>query len=153
VPPIQWHYCRFDELTNAQLYQLLQLRAEIFVVEQACIYQDPDGYDQEAIHVLGLQDEELICYCRIIAPDVKYPDSSIGRIAVSAPKRKLGLGKVLIENAIAHCGQIYPGLGIRISAQQHLEAYYQQLGFTTESEPYLEDDIPHIEMLLERPGR
>lgn len=140
----------FGELSNIDLYGLLKLRAEVFVVEQDCVYLDLDDNDQQAWHVFGqLQDGgEIIACARLLAPGVKYDSASIGRIVTAKSVRREGFGQLLVAEAIAACRALWPGQAITISAQQYLEKFYQGFGFTTESEPYLEDDIPHIRMQL-----
>jgi ElaA protein len=136
----------FDELTTAELYTLLQLRSEVFVVEQNCVYQDIDGYDQKAMHLLMYLNDELIAYSRLIPPGIKYESASIGRVVTRDSARGSGHGKALMESAMGHSKEIWPEAGLTISAQAYLEEFYQSLGFITESEPYMEDDIPHIQM-------
>lgn len=151
-PPLQWLCIPYSELNTQQLYQVLRLRAEVFVVEQDCPYQDLDGLDQQAFHLLGQtdsskSDSDLLAYARLLPPGVKYPEPSIGRVVTSPAVRGQNIGSVLLQEAITRCESTWPGTNIRISAQQHLEAYYQKAGFTTVSAPYMEDNIPHIEML------
>jgi ElaA protein len=138
----------FDELTTLELYAFLQLRSEVFIVEQNCAYQDVDGYDQSAMHLLMYLDDELSAYSRLIPPGIKYEAASIGRVATKLSARGGGHGKALMESAKAHCKRLWPEAGLAISAQAYLEKFYQSLGFKTESEPYMEDDIPHIQMRL-----
>jgi len=138
----------FDELTTLELYALLQLRSEVFVVEQNCAYQDVDGYDQSAMHLLMYLDDELCAYSRLIPPGIKYKSASLGRVVTQRSARGGGHGKALMESAKAHCERLWPQMGLTISAQAYLEKFYQSLGFKTESEPYMEDDIPHIQMRL-----
>lgn len=151
---LQWKACTFAQLTATELYQLLQLRAEVFVVEQACAYQDMDGLDllPHTYHVLGYAGEELAAYLRIMAPgtvrrgerDSMMP--VIGRVITRAPYRGKGIGHALIEQGIARCEQRWPGAAIHLSAQAHLQGYYGQHGFVACGEGYLEDGIPHIGM-------
>lgn len=146
---IQWQTLTFSQLSTAQLYQMLQLRIEVFVVEQTCYYQDLDGKDTQAEtqHVMGFRDGQLIAYARILAPDVSYPGkASIGRVIVAESARGINLGDRLIEQCLACCRHNWPNIDIKISAQQHLQSYYQKHGFVTVSEMYLEDDIPHVAM-------
>ena len=148
--PLNWTLSTLDSLRPTQLYELLSLRNAVFVVEQNCVYQDVDGYDLAAHHLLGTQGDsgntKILACARIIAPGIKYPEASIGRIVTSAEVRGHGEGKRLLHEAIAACETLYPGAGIALSAQQHLEEFYAGFGFITRSEPYLEDDIPHLEM-------
>ncbi len=141
---------QFDELSASDLYAILQLRAEVFVVEQNCVYQDLDGADHDALHVIGMLGQTLACYARLVPPGVKYETPAIGRVVTKQSARKEGLGKLLMQRSIDYCHQQWPAWDITISAQQHLERFYSALGFSVISEPYLEDDIPHIEMLHQR---
>lgn len=138
----------FDELTTVELYALLQLRSEVFVVEQDCVYQDVDGYDQTAMHLLMYLGDELCAYSRLIPPGIKYESASLGRVVTRGSARGGGHGKALMESALEHCKQLWPKASLTISAQAYLEKFYQSLDFKTESEPYMEDDIPHIQMRL-----
>lgn len=138
-------YC-FAELNTDKLYQLLALRTQVFVVEQNCPYQDMDGLDQQAWHLCGVQGTELVAYLRLLAPGVKYSEPAIGRVIISAGQRSGGLGRELMEQGIQATERYYPGKGIRLSAQSHLQDFYSGLGFQAEGEEYLEDNIPHVEM-------
>ncbi len=143
----------FNELDTHVLYSLLQLRAEVFIVEQNCAYQDVDGMDQQALHVTGHlhnagQQPMLVCYTRLLPAGSKYENASIGRVITRKTVRGDGYGKILMQRSIACCREHWPGEAITISAQQYLEKFYTELGFTTESEPYDEDGIPHIGMKL-----
>jgi ElaA protein len=144
---IYWTCDRFEQLSSYQLYSILQLRTEVFVMEQNCAYQDMDGHDQSAYHIQGTQDKDLICYGRLLAPGVKYAEPAIGRVICVADKRRDGLGSALMKKAISYSEELWPGQAIRISAQHHLERFYEQFGFISVSELYPEDGIPHIEML------
>ena len=147
---IQWSFLSFDRLSNQQLYDVLQLRAEVFVVEQDCVYQDMDGYDQKATHVLGMRSGELVAYARIFAPGDKHTThASIGRIVTHPMHRGQSLGKALVQRSIAYCKEHYGKASIHISAQVYLDRFYKELGFRTISDIYLEDGIDHQEMLLE----
>lgn len=137
----------FNELTLSELYKVLSLRNEVFVVEQNCAYLDTDGYDEDAYHVLIWNNEVLVAYARLIKPNVKYPTSSIGRVVVHKEYRNLQLGHLLMENAIKAVGNLYQTEIITISAQAHLQRFYSKHGFETVSEEYMEDDIPHVEMI------
>ncbi|MFT4889066.1 MAG: ElaA protein [Pseudohongiellaceae bacterium] len=139
----------FSELTTIELYALLQLRSEVFVVEQNCVYQDVDGYDQIAQHLLMYLGDELCAYSRLIPPGIKYESASLGRVVTRGSARGGGHGKALMKSAIAHCKRLWPQASLTISAQAYLEKFYQDIGFKVESEPYMEDDIPHIQMRLD----
>jgi ElaA protein len=146
---ITFSCCSFAELAPAALYEILQLRSQVFVVEQDCVYLDPDGNDQLSLHVSGRVDDSLVCYARLLPPGCKYPHASIGRVVTSQAVRRTGYGRALMQQAITCCGDAWPDSPISISAQQYLEAFYQEFGFSTVSQPYMEDGIPHLEMLLQ----
>lgn len=152
---VVWSCKRFDELSTHDLYAILQLRAEIFVVEQDCVYQDVDGFDQAALHIMGhlaAAEEQgasqLVCYARLLAPGVKYEGASVGRVVTRKSARGGGLGKTLMLQSLAFSREHWPETAITISAQQYLQKFYTELGFETQSEPYDEDGIPHIQMRL-----
>jgi len=145
---LKWSCLNFEQLSPALLYSILQLRAEVFVVEQKCVYQDPDGYDQQALHVIGRLNEDLVCYTRILPPGLKYQGPAIGRVVTSHAIRGSGYGAPLVQKSIGYCRQHWPDAAVHVSAQQYLEKFYIKLGFATVSEMYLEDEIPHIEMVL-----
>jgi ElaA protein len=145
---IIWNYYNFAELSPTLLYEILALRQKVFILEQNCIYLDTDGYDQSATHCCGVDDKgTLIAYSRIIPPKVKYTEPSIGRVVVAQSARRNGIGYELMKKSIEQCNILYPQYSIRISAQLYLEQFYSDLGFNPVGTPYLEDDIPHIEML------
>lgn len=146
---LNWQWCVFPELTPDILYAILKLRQEVFVVEQNCVYLDIDDVDQLCWHIVGFTDieGEVTAYTRVVPPGVKYAEASIGRVVTSPRARGTGVGRELMEQSIRAVGLLYPDTGIRISAQQYLEKFYSSLGFVTVSDMYLEDDIPHIEML------
>ena len=143
---LSWQCKEFPELSNDELYTILRLRAEVFIVEQECIYQDIDNSDQVAVHVMGSQAGELVCYSRLLPPGAKYQTASIGRVVTSHSARRGGHGKDLMARSIAYCDEMWPGKGLTISAQQYLETFYQGMGFVTASAPYLEDGIAHVKM-------
>jgi len=152
---IQWHALGFSQLSTAQLYQIIQLRIEVFVVEQTCYYQDLDGKDTlpTTLHLVAMRGDELVAYARILAPGVSYPDfSSIGRVIVSQSARGIKLGDQLMTRAITLTEQCWSNHEVKISAQQHLQGYYQKHGFYTISPMYLEDDIPHVAMCTTKVG-
>ncbi|OJV55278.1 MAG: GNAT family N-acetyltransferase [Bacteroidetes bacterium 43-16] len=146
---MSWHLKPFQELSNHELYSILQIRNAVFIVEQACYYQDVDNKDLNALHLFYIKDNAMLAYCRILPAGISYKEASIGRFLTVQSARNQGLGKVLIEQAIYHIKERWPKTSIRISAQQYLEAFYQSFGFKTQGDMYLEDDIPHIEMLLD----
>jgi ElaA protein len=144
---LKWQCLTFHSLTPSQLYTVLQLRSQVFVVEQACIYQDLDDLDQDSMHLIGFLDEQLVCYARLVPPGVKYEEPAIGRITSHPSVRRSGYGRAVVGRAIEICQDIWPAEGIRISAQQRLENFYKEFGFKSVSAPYLEDGLPHIEMI------
>ena len=147
---IEWQTKRFDELSNDELYDLLKLRIDVFVVEQTCYYPDLDDLDRAdgVLHLLGKINNEIVAYLRILPQGVHYEDYvAIGRVLTREDVRSKGYGHPLMAEAISQCKQRYPAIDIKISAQQHLEKFYEKHGFVTVSDMYLEDDIPHIAML------
>ena len=149
---ITWHSIPFSELSTQQLYQLLRLRVDVFVVEQTCPYPELDGKDTLAgvEHLLGYANEELVACARLLPPGTSYDNTSIGRVATKQSARGDGLGHQLITEALMRCETLWPKTTIDIGAQQHLEHFYANHGFKTISEMYLEDDIPHVDMRLEK---
>ncbi|MGF1815521.1 GNAT family N-acetyltransferase [Vibrio splendidus] len=149
---ITWHSIPFSELSTQQLYQLLKLRVDVFVVEQNCPYPELDGKDTLAgvEHLLGYADAELVACARLLPPGTSYDNTSIGRVATKQSARGDGLGHQLIKEALTRCEALWPNKTIDIGAQQHLENFYASHGFETISEMYLEDDIPHVDMRLEK---
>ena len=147
---LRWTLGRLEQLGPLDVYDLLALRCAVFVVEQSCIFQDPDGVDKHSHHLLG-RDERgaLQAVLRIVDPGVKYAEPSIGRVISSPAVRRSGVGRELMAQGLAQSRRLWPGHPIRISAQARLERFYQDFGFRTVTDPYLEDDIPHVEMLLE----
>ena len=144
-----WMCCQFNELSSLQLYDVLQLRSAIFVVEQDCAYQDIDGLDThpETRHLLHYNDAgELCAYLRILAAGVSYPDVAIGRVVTAASGRGQGLGHQLLDRGINAAKSVWPEQDLYLSAQAHLQHYYQRYSFVTETAEYLEDGIPHVGM-------
>ena len=144
---IDWKFAAFDALTLTELYAVLQLRSEVFVVEQACVFQDMDGADTAAMHLLGTSGGRLVAYARCFAAGMKFKEASIGRLITRSELRGSGAGHVLLRRAIASVMQQWGPQAIRIGAQARLEKFYRQHGFETTGEPYIEDGIAHIEML------
>jgi ElaA protein len=144
---IVWRFAAFNDLRTGELYELLQLRSEVFVVEQACAFQDLDGLDDRAIHLLGTRAGLLVCYGRCLPPGEKYHEASIGRVIVRASARGGRLGHLLMQQALACTVQLWGEQPVRIGAQAHLARFYERHGFVTTAAPYVEDGIPHIEML------
>ena len=147
-PQLNWRFLRFAELSVQQLHDVLALRSAVFVVEQSCVFQDIDGLDPQALHVCGEgQQGQLQASARCFPPGVVYAEASIGRVVTAPAARGSGLGHQLMQQALA-CVQAHWGqVPIRIGAQSHLEAFYGSHGFVTDSEPYLEDGIWHVQML------
>ncbi len=137
---------RFNELSSVELYQVLQLRSEVFVVEQDCVYQDIDGKDLKAIHICGIADDQIAAYCRIFAPGDYFDDASIGRVVISAAYRDRKWGHDLMAQAIKAVTDNYGKGAITISAQLYLKKFYESHGFVQIGDEYLEDGIPHIRM-------
>jgi len=143
---LQWTYKSFDQLTNRELYAIMQLRMEIFSVEQNCVYQDADNKDFQSFHLSAWDNDILVAYCRILPPELSFKEASIGRVITAAAYRKNGTGRALMQKAIALTLQQFDCRQITIGAQLYLKKFYNSLGFTQVSDTYLEDGIPHIEM-------
>lgn len=139
----------FEELTKQELYSLLQLRSEVFVVEQDCVYQDIDGEDQKALHVLGFKEAKLVAYTRIFKPGDYFKEPSIGRVVVVKNERAYKYGYNIMKASIKAITENYNTSLIKISAQVYLKKFYTNLGFKVIGEAYLEDNIPHIAMIKE----
>ncbi|WP_167598932.1 GNAT family N-acetyltransferase [Leeuwenhoekiella sp. ZYFB001] len=137
----------FNELNLNSLYEVLQLRAEVFVVEQNCPYQDVDGKDQKAMHILGYHKEQLVAYTRVFEPGYYFDNASIGRVVVKENVRQYGFGKDIMKASIAFIEDTLDLSTIELSAQTYLKKFYNDLGFQEIGEGYLEDDIPHIRMI------
>ena len=138
---------KFNELSLNELYDLLKLRSEVFVVEQNCIYQDIDGKDKDALHIIVKNNNNIIAYTRCFAPDNYSKEAAIGRVVVSLKERKLKLGHYIIETSIEAINENYETELIKISAQTYLKKFYEKYGFKTIGKSYLEDGIQHITML------
>lgn len=144
-----WRLLAFDDLRVSEIYEVLRLRSEVFVVEQQCIFQDMDGHDRQAMHLLGVRGGELQAYARCFAPGIKFDEANIGRVLIRRSQRGTGLGHVLMEQAISAISQVWGPQAIRIGAQAHLAGFYAKQGFLDVGKPYLEDGIPHLELLRE----
>ncbi len=148
---IKYSLKTFDSLNLKELYDLLALRQEIFIVEQDCPYLDADGIDQKSHHLLGYDQYTLATYVRLVPKGISYENyCSIGRVVVKEAYRRSGLGYELMTKAIDESQRIFPNQKIKISAQSHLEKFYGNLGFIPTGEEYLEDGIPHIGMTLSK---
>ena len=144
---VHWTCKRFDDLGVHALHDALALRCRVFILEQGP-YQDPDAADRQAWHLLGYDAAGQLQAClRVVDPGAKFAEPSIGRVVTAPEARGQGLGRVLMAESLARCAQMWPGRAVRISAQAHLQGFYGGLGFVPAGAPYLEDGIPHIEML------
>ncbi len=139
---------RFEELSTIELYKILRLRAEVFVVEQDCVYQDIDDKDQIGLHLMGYKNDELIAYARIFDKKLYFEVPSIGRVVVAQDQRKYGYGHDLIRESIKTIENFFKTREIKISAQTYLKKFYNTHGFIEVGEEYLEDGIPHIHMVI-----
>jgi ElaA protein len=137
----------FKALTTKELYDLLQLRSEVFVVEQDCVYQDVDGKDQKALHILGYKKDQLVAYTRVFKPGDYFKEASIGRVVVKEEERQYKFGYDIMNASIDAIKNNYKESIIRISAQTYLKRFYNNLDFIEVGEEYLEDGIPHINMV------
>lgn len=145
---LSWTLKPFDELALTELYALLQLRVAVFVVEQNCPFQDIDGLDDRAHHLLGYTEAgELAAYARLFDAGISYAQVAIGRVAVGRAHRRLGLGQELLQQAVAQCKMLFGAQPIKLGAQLYLKRFYEEFGFEQCGEGYLEDGIPHIPML------
>lgn len=144
---LRWTWKPFSELSRGDLHSILQLRQDVFVVEQACCYRDIDGRDELAIHLLGTDsDNRLVAYCRVFPPAAFEPPASIGRVLTAQHARGQGLGHELMRRAVTWCLQHYPDVDIRIGAQAHLQQFYSAHGFVNRGDEYPIDNIPHVDM-------
>ncbi|KGY07190.1 GNAT family N-acetyltransferase [Vibrio sinaloensis] len=149
---ITWQQLTFEQLSTTQLYQLLKLRVDVFVVEQTCPYPELDDKDHQrgVHHLLGYRNDQLVACARLLPPGISYPSASIGRVATKESERGSGLGHLLLQQALSSCQQLWPEQSIEIGAQEHLAKFYEKHGFVQTSPMYLEDDIPHIDMKLSK---
>lgn len=137
----------FSELSTKELYDILQLRAEVFVVEQNCVYQDIDRKDSKALHIIGFKNDKIVAYCRIFKRGDYFEKASIGRVVVAKNERKFGYGHVIFQYSMEAIETHYKETSIKISAQLYLKKFYESHGFQQVGDGYLEDDIPHIAMI------
>ncbi|MBK8608201.1 MAG: GNAT family N-acetyltransferase [Chitinophagaceae bacterium] len=144
---INWAFKKFEELTSSELYAIMQLRNEVFVVEQNCVYQDADNKDLLSYHLMGWNQQKLVAYTRILAPGIAFEEASIGRVVTSPSVRRTGIGFELMNRSISKTTELFGNFPIRIGAQLYLQKFYISLGFEKDSDTYLEDNIPHIEMV------
>lgn len=143
---LQWKWCRLDQLALSQAYALFAARERVFVVEQRCAYQELDGHDLEAWHLVARDGELVVAALRVLAPGVLHDEPAIGRVLVDAAWRGRGIGHQLMSRALHCCGRVYPGAPLRLSAQTRLTGYYGRHGFIAQGDPYDEDGIAHIAM-------
>ena len=145
---IHWTYKNYNDLTTDELYRILSLRSKVFVVEQNCVYQDLDNKDQKSWHLLGYINNTLVAYARLLPPGLSYAEASIGRVITHPDYRQKGYGIALMQLAIKNANIEFATQKIKISAQCYLIKFYESFGFKILGEEYLEDDIPHIKMIL-----
>lgn len=146
---MDFEFKHFPALSTGELYDILQLRSEIFVVEQNCVYNDLDGLDKEATHLFLKKNGRIIAYSRLLKPGTRFADYSIGRVVVKKSARGTGLGIQMMQEAKAYILNKWKAEKIKISAQKYLRKFYEDLGFSVVTEEYLEDGIPHFGMLLQ----
>ena len=142
-----WQFKSFSDLSNVELYALLRLRSEVFVVEQNCVFLDMDNKDQHCLHLLGWQGNQLAACARIVPAGISFAEASVGRVVTAAFARGTGLGRELMQTALNKLYDLYGRVPVYIGAQQHLQTFYASLGFEATGQPYNEDGIMHIEML------
>lgn len=145
---MKFEFKHFNDLSNTELYGMLRLRAEIFVVEQTCIYNDLDGLDKDAVHLIIKKEDEIVGCSRLLQPGTRFPDFSIGRVVVKQNLRGTGLGIRMMEEAKNYMNERWNAETIKVSAQKYLQKFYEDLGFSVITEDYLEDGIPHVGMLF-----
>ncbi len=145
---IIWSCKSFIELTNEELYKILQLRIEVFVVEQNCVFQDCDDKDQQSYHYMGWQGDKLVAYTRLMPPGIAYANSSIGRVVTSSLVRGNKIGRELMKRSINKMIELFGKVSITIGAQLYLKNFYESFGFIKTGDIYLEDGIEHIKMQL-----
>jgi len=145
---LHWTLKKFDDLSARELYAIMKLRSQVFVVEQQCIYLDADDKDPYCLHLMGAISGKLVAYTRIVPPGVSYPEPSIGRVATSPDERNNGYGRLLMTRSIEAVYETYGKMPVKIGAQLYLRKFYESFSFIQSSEIYLEDGIEHIEMLV-----
>ncbi|MEJ7768679.1 MAG: GNAT family N-acetyltransferase [Chitinophagaceae bacterium] len=146
--PASWICKKYDELTIDELYAILQLRIEVFIVEQKCAFQDADNKDRHCFHLMCWNDGDLSAYSRLVPAAVSFNEISIGRVITSSASRRTGLGKQLMEKSIENCYSLFGKQPVRIGAQLYLKKFYESVGFLPAGPVYLEDGIEHMEMIL-----
>ena len=145
---MDWYIKKFEQLSLDELYDILKMRSEIFVVEQECVYLDVDGKDKDVFHLFLKENNKILAYCRILPRGIAYEEASIGRVIVNRNFRKEKLGETLITKAISYLKDVLKEKEIKIQAQAYLRSFYKKFGFQEISEEYLEDGIPHIDMKM-----
>lgn len=143
----RWECKSFNDLSADQMYTILCVRQEVFVLEQECLYLDADGKDRKSFHLMGFDGDEMVAYARIVEPGVSYDEVSMGRILTTKNARGTGAGIELMEEGLREIESLYGKVPVRISAQTYLLKFYQKFGFESTGKEYLEDEIPHTEML------
>jgi len=144
---LSFSWYEWAALSPDVLYAILRLRSAVFVVEQDCVFPDMDGRDPACEHLCGWSNGELTAYLRLVPPGVRTPEVALGRVVVAKAARGTGLGRAIMLEGLAHCARRYPGQPVKVSAQQHLEAFYHSLGFAAVGKPYLEDGVWHVDMV------
>ncbi|MFC0302347.1 GNAT family N-acetyltransferase [Virgibacillus soli] len=147
---MEWHVKQFADLSNKQLYDLLKARVDVFVVEQHCPYPEIDGFDEQSIHIYLTINGEVAANARIVPKGVRYPEVSIGRVLVTKSFRNSGYARELMQKAMGYIIEDMGETKIRLQAQLYLEKFYSSLGFTRISKEYVEDGIPHVDMIWEQ---
>jgi ElaA protein len=146
---LTWQWAHLTELSAKQCFSIFEARQAVFIVEQRCAYPDLDEFDAHAAHLIGWSGQHVAAYLRVLAPGTRFDEASLGRILTASSHRGLGLGRELVMHGVKYVRARYPQHSIRISAQQHLSAFYESCGFSVASSPYDEDGIPHVEMVAE----
>lgn len=150
---LRWEWKRFNDLTADEVYTILCVRQQVFVLEQECLYLDADGKDRQSFHLMGFDGDELVAYARILDAGVSYEEVSMGRILTTEKVRGKGAGMELMEEGLKRIEEHYGNVPVRISAQTYLLDFYKKFGFRSTGKEYLEDEIPHTEMLRKSSAR
>lgn len=147
---VDWFWQQFSDISGEEMHEMLSLRQQVFIVEQECIYLDADELDKQSWHLLGRQnDGRLVAYARLNFPNTRYTEPSFGRVLTAKEIRGIGAGRRIVEACIQKSLQEYPSLNIRISAQTYLTKFYAEFGFTSVGDPYDDEGIEHVDMILE----
>ncbi|MBM7624242.1 GNAT family N-acetyltransferase [Sporohalobacter salinus] len=147
---MEWHIKFFNELTTKELYNIIQERINVFVVEQECPYFECDGKDNKSFHLYAKEDDQIVAYARVLLPGISYKEASIGRVLVNKENRGNGLARELMKRAMDFITEELQQDSIKISGQEYLTDFYKSLGFKVVSDVYLEDGIPHLDMLYNK---